>query len=378
MTERLLIRDADLIDHDGRRRGWLLIESGAIVGSDDGAEPGADRVIDAAGAVTTPGFVDLHNHGGAGIAFDDDTDPAAALAFHRSHGTTRQLLSLVSAPVDALERSLSRIAALTRSDPLVLGAHLEGPFLADARRGAHDPASLRNPEPNAVSRLLSAGDGALRMVTLAPERTGSAEAQERLQQGGVAVAVGHTDAGYDDARAAFDRGASILTHAFNAMRQIEHRAPGPVIAAVDAGAVLELILDGIHVHPSVAGAAFRMAPGRLALVTDAMSATGRPDGAYTLGGLDVVVADGSARLAGTSTLAGSVLTQDVALRQAIQHAGVDPVDAVTALTATPACALGRPDLGSFRPGARADVLVLSDDWSPDVVIAEGRVLTSFP
>ena len=378
MSERVLIRDADLIDHDGRRRGWLLIESGVVAGSGDGPEPAADRVLDASGAVATPGFIDLHNHGGAGIAFDDDADPAAALAFHRSHGTTRQLISLVSAPIDALEHSLSRIAALTRADPLVLGAHLEGPFLADARRGAHDPATLRDPDAHAVSRLLAAGDGALRMVTLAPERDGSAEAQERLQQAGVAVAVGHTDAGYDDARAAFDRGASILTHAFNAMRQIEHRAPGPVIAAVDAGAVLELILDGIHVHPSVAGAAFRMAPGRLALVTDAMSATGRPDGAYALGGLDVVVADGSARLAGTSTLAGSVLTQDVALRLAIEHAGVDPVAAVTALTATPARAIGRTDLGSFRPGSRGDVLVLSDDWSPAVVIADGRVLTPFP
>lgn len=378
MSKTVLVDGADLIDHDGRRPGWLLLSNGLITQSGEGRAPNADRVIDAAGAVVTPGFVDLHNHGGAGIAFDDDTDLAPALAFHRAHGTTRQLLSLVSAPIDRLERSLARIAAETGADPLVLGAHLEGPYLSNARRGAHDPDALRDPDPSDIARLLDAGDGTLRMVTLAPEREGSVAAQSVLQDAGVTVAVGHTDAGYDDARAAFDRGAGVLTHAFNAMRGIGHRAPGPVIAAVDSGAVLELILDGIHVHPSVAGAAFRMAPGRLALVTDAMSATGCADGAYALGGLDVVVADGSARLAGTSTLAGSVLTQDVALRQAIEHAGVDPVTAVTALTATPARAVGRSDLGSFRPGSRADVLVLSDDWSPAVVIADGRELNSFP
>jgi len=376
MTEKILIEDADLIDHDGRRPGWLLLANGLIADSGSGPAPGADRVIDAAGAVVTPGFVDLHNHGGAGVSFDDEADLEPALAFHRSHGTTRQLLSLVSAPIDRLERGLARIAAATRADPLVLGAHLEGPYLADARRGAHDAAALRDPEPSDVDRLLAAGDGALRMVTLAPEREGSAACQTMLQDAGVAVAVGHTDAGYDEARAAFDRGASILTHAFNAMRGIGHRAPGPIIAAVDAGAVLELILDGIHVHPSVAGAAFRMAPGRLALVTDAMSATGCAEGAYALGGLDVVVADGSARLAGTSTLAGSVLTQDVALRQAIEHAGADPVAAVTALTATPARAVGRPDLGSLRAGSRADVLILTDEWSPAVVIADGHRLNT--
>lgn len=377
MTETVLVTGADLIDHDGRRPGWLLLANGTIAESGDGPVPNADRVIDAAGAVVTPGFIDLHNHGAAGVAFDDDTDPAPALAFHRSHGTTRQLLSLVSAPVDRLEQALARIAAVTRADPLVLGAHLEGPYLAEARRGAHDPDALRNPDPSDIARLLKAADGELRMVTLAPEREGSAAAQTMLQDAGITVAVGHTDAGYDETRAAFDRGAGILTHAFNAMRGIGHRAPGPVIAAVDSGAVLELILDGIHVHPSVAGAAFNMAPGRLALVTDAMSATGCADGAYELGGLDVVVADGSARLAGTSTLAGSVLTQDVALRQAIEHAGVDPVAAVTALTATPARAMGRPDLGSLRSGSRADILILTSDWSPATVFADGRELNSF-
>jgi N-acetylglucosamine-6-phosphate deacetylase len=376
----LLVRDAVLLDTDGVRRGWLRTECHLIVATGTGdtwreQTHSAERVIDAAGATMTPGFIDLHCHGGAGIAFDDNDDISAAVELHRSHGTTRSILSLVSAPAAAQARSLSRIADITHRDPLVLGAHLEGPFLAPGRRGAHDPNTLTTPTADLVRQQVQAARGTLRMVTLAPELPGAAEAQDAFQDAGVIVAVGHTEADYDTARAAFDRGAKVLTHAYNAMPPVMHRAPGPVMAAVDADAVLELILDGVHLHDSVAEGLFRLAPGRVALVTDAMSGTGCGDGDYILGGLKVQMREGIARLAGTDTLAGSTLTQDVALRHAIFKLGVDPVKAVAALTSVPASLLGRYDLGFLRPGIRADLVLLDEDWHPVLVAAEGRILS---
>jgi N-acetylglucosamine-6-phosphate deacetylase len=158
------------------------------------------------------------------------------------------------------------------------------------------------------------------------------------------------------------------------MAPMLHRAPGPVMAAVDSGAVLELILDGVHVHPSVAAGLFRLAPGRVALITDAISAAGCADGTYPLGSLTLEVRDGRATLVGSDTLAGSVLTQDDALRRAIDVLGIDPVDAVRALTAVPAAALGRGDLGWLRAGNRADLVLMDDGWSPTLVVGDGAVL----
>lgn len=374
----LLVHGATLIDAHGAREGWVLTRGAVIAETGEGSgwrrhAREAARVVDAGGAVLAPGFVDLHGHGGAGVAYDDDADPAAALRLHRAHGTTRSVLSLVSAPIDAQERSLARIAGLAARDPLVLGAHLEGPYLAPGRRGAHDPAALTTPDPDLVQRQLRAARGFLRMVTLAPELEGAEQAQDAFQRAGVVVAVGHTEADYATAAAAFRRGARVLTHAFNAMPPVLHRAPGPVLAAVDEGAVLELILDGVHVHDAVSRGLLRMAPARVALVTDAMSAAGCGDGEHVLGGLPVRVSGGVARLARHGALAGSTLTQDAALRRAVRDLGIDPVEAVAALTSVPARALGRGDLGTLTAGSRAD-LVLLEDWTASLVVGEGREL----
>ena len=375
----MLVHDAVLIDGSGRRdRGWVRTSGDTIaeVGIGDGWQAeiaSGDRVVDAAGAVLTPGFIDLHSHGGAGVAFSAE-DPAEALAFHRSHGTTRTLMSLVSAPIERQATWLERIAEVAASDPLVLGSHLEGPFLATHRCGAHDPAVLMSPDPESVELQLAAAVGTLAMVTIAPELPGADDAIARFVDAGGGVAVGHTDADHDTARRAFDSGATVLTHAFNAMAPMHHRAPGPVVAAIDAGAALELILDGVHVHPSVAAGLFRMAPGRVALITDAISAAGCADGTYPLGTLTLEVRDGRATLVDSDTLAGSVLTQDRALRRAIEVLGIDPVDAVHALTAVPAAALGRDDLGWLRAGCRADLVLLDEQWAPTLVVGDGAVL----
>lgn len=356
---------------------WMLVDDATIVATGDGQHPNADTAVDVAGHWLVPGFLDLHGHGGGGFSFDDGPEAlAAALAVHRSHGTTRSVISLVANPIEQLATSLESIADLAAVDPLVLGSHLEGPFLAPQQRGAHNEAYLRQPQPAEVEELIGAARGTLRQVTLAPELPGALEAIDVLVELGVLVAIGHTTATHEIAREAFDRGARLLTHAFNAMPGIHHRAPGPVVAAFDDDRVtLELVLDGRHVHPPVAALAFTAAPGRIALVTDAMAAAGSVDGDYRLGSLNVAVRDGLAMLRGTSTIAGSTLTQDAALRCAITEVGIAPRDAVAALTLTPARALGLEHRhGMLAPGFVADAVLLDSRWHVASVWAEGLAL----
>ncbi|WP_394552877.1 N-acetylglucosamine-6-phosphate deacetylase [Agromyces sp. MMS24-JH15] len=399
MSGATVIHSARLVDVDGIvDDAWVRFEGDRVAarGTGDGwredaptgtdsttgtdaptTPPGPVDVVDAAGRTLAPGFIDLHVHGAGGAAVEGG---AAAidtlLAVHSAHGTTRSVLSLVSAPVDVLAGRLATIAEASRRDPRVLGAHLEGPFLDDGFRGAHDPAALRTADAAAVDALLEASEGELRQITIAPEHPGATDAIRRFAAAGAAVAVGHTGADYATALGAFDAGASILTHAFNGMRGIHHRAPGPVIAAMHAGHVtLEVVNDGIHVHPDVVGLAFRGAPGRVALITDAMAATGSADGRYLLGSLEVDVRDGVARLAEGGAIAGSTLTLDDALRRAVAECGVALVDAVAALTAVPAAAIGRSgDLGRLAPGFAADAVLLDAGLAVDAVWAAGRRL----
>jgi len=365
------------VDANGVVEGfWMLVDGDSIAATGTGDLPSADDTVDLAGRTLVPGFIDLHSHGGGGHAFDDGRAfIEAALHTHRQHGTTRSVVSLVASPMPALRLGLAVIAQLAAEDPLVLGSHLEGPYLAAGRRGAHHAAHLRTPAGGEIDELLEASAGTLRQLTIAPELPGAMTAIDALVASGVTVAIGHTDADYDLARAAFDRGARLLTHAFNAMPGIHHRAPGPVVAAFDDERIgLEVILDGEHVHPAVARMAFRCAPGRIALVTDAMAAAGSVDGDYRLGSVEVRVRDGVARLAGGSAIAGSTVTQDAALRRAI-GAGIDQVEAVTALTRTPARVLGLGDrLGLLAPGFAADAVLLDADWAVESVWGAGARL----
>ncbi|WP_448810854.1 N-acetylglucosamine-6-phosphate deacetylase [Agromyces bauzanensis] len=342
----------------------------------DGLAPDVS-VTDAAGRHLVPGFIDLHCHGAGGASAEEgDGAIRSVLAVHHAHGTTRSVLSLVTAPIEALAGRLASIARVAASDPLLLGAHLEGPFLDHEFRGAHDPAELRHADAASVDRLLEASSGCLRQVTLAPEHPGAADAIARFTGAGVAVALGHTGADFETALAAFDAGASILTHAFNGMRGIHHRAPGPVVAAMHADHVtLEIINDGVHVHPDVVKLAFSGAPGRVALITDAMAAAGAADGEYLLGSLQVIVAGGVARLLEGGSIAGSTLTQDEALRRAVVDSGIPLMEAVGALTETPAAAIGRAaDLGRLDPGYAADAVLLGDDLAVEAVWAAGTRL----
>jgi N-acetylglucosamine-6-phosphate deacetylase len=314
-------------------------------------------------------------HGGDGASFDagDHDEARLALRFHRRHGTTTTLASLMTASLGELERSLVSLAGLVESGELA-GVHLEGPFLNPARCGAHDPGLVRAPGRDELARLLAAGRGSVRMVTLAPELDGGLDAIRTVVENGAIAAVGHTDAGYELTRAALDAGATVATHLFNAMRPLHHRDPGPVPALLeDERVTLELICDGVHLHAGLVHAVLALAgPDRAALVTDAIAATGAGDGEYELGGRSVLVADGVARLAGSDTLAGSTLTMDAALRVAVS-AGVPVADAARSLSSTPARLLGLHErIGALEPGMDADLVVLDTDLHVEAVMTKGE------
>lgn len=288
-------------------------------------------------------LIDIHCHGGGGHAFGDTIEGTLAAAqAHRDAGTHAMVASLVSLPLSETVRQIGVVREAMARDSSLMGIHLEGPFLAAARKGAHDPNALAEPTAEVVHQLLSAGAGALRQVTIAPELPGALDAIEQFVAAGVVVAVGHTQADAALARQAFDRGATLVTHAFNAMHGVSAREIGPVGAALaDERVFVEVIADGLHVDPALLPVLFRAAPGRIVLVTDAMAAAGGRDGAYRLGSLDVEVRAGKAVVAGTNTLAGSTLRLGSAIEVCVE-AGVPRADAVAAATTVPRAALRWP------------------------------------
>jgi N-acetylglucosamine-6-phosphate deacetylase len=368
-----------LVTPGGIVDGWLETVGATITAFGPGEPPRpADR--DVAGQWVVPGFVDIHVHGGAGADFTTGSPEQARriVALHRRHGTTTMLASLVTADVETLAASIDALAGLVDEGELA-GIHLEGPFLAPTRRGAHDARLLRVPEPDVVDRLVSAGPTRVRMVTLAPEQPAAIDAVRRLVDFGVVVAVGHTDATYDQTRAAIDAGAAVGTHLFNAMRPVLHREPGPVPALLEDDRVtVELICDGVHLHPAAIRLVLRTATARrVALVTDAMAAAGAGDGDYPLGNRTVQVRDGVARQP-DGTIAGSTLTMDRAFR-CVVDAGASVEEAVTMASTTPAEALGLADeIGSITVGRGADLVVLDRTLHVAAVMVKGSWIEGGP
>ena len=395
----IAIRGARKIDARGvREHFWLTSADGVITatGTDEeefehacrsiAVDPADDtRIIDAAGRLLTPGYVDIHAHGSWERSFDDGPEGIdIARAGHAVHGTTRQVCSLITNPIDVMCENLRNVRAAMDRRPDVLGSHLEGPFLALARKGAHDPECLKDPVPELVEELLDAADGSLRQITIAPELPHGIDAIGRFAAAGVVPAVGHCDADYDMAKRGFDAGAGIITHMFNAMHGLHPREPGPIPAAVeDPRVTIEIINDGFHVQDPMVRLGFGFAPHRTAFVTDAMAATDCPDGPYKLGALDVNVVDGHARLVSNGAIAGSTLLLEVAVRRAVAVLGISPVDAVEAATLTPARTFGydRPNpvtgapLGLLAPGYAADLLLTDPEtWAVGEVWCAGRKL----
>lgn len=343
-----------------------------------GTTQGDGETFDLGDAYVLPGFVDMHCHGGGGAAFTtgDEAEARTVAAFHLAHGTTTMLASLVTAPVETLVKHAAALGGLA-AEGVVAGVHFEGPFLSAARCGAQDPAHLRAPDPDAFARMVDAAGGHARMMTIAPELPGATDLVARAVAAGVVAAVGHTDATYDETRAAIDAGASVATHLFNGMRPVHHREPGPVLSCLAAPEVTcELINDGVH----LAGAtvAYVAASSRAALVTDAMGAAGMGDGTYQLGSMRITVAGDTATLTGTDTIAGSTLTMETAVRRAVRDVGLDWPAVSVAASLAPARALGLADeLGSLEEGKRADLVVLDpDDLTVRAVMRAGVWVTA--
>ncbi|OBH52795.1 N-acetylglucosamine-6-phosphate deacetylase [Mycobacterium mantenii] len=356
---------------DGRvcRPGWLETSGGRITACAPGAPPRpADR--DFPDCTVVPGFIDMHVHGGGGASYTDADGIAGAAAFHLRHGTTTTLASLVTASPPELLSGVRALAEATRAGT-VAGIHLEGPWLSRAHCGAHDRTQMRDPDSDEIGALLAAGGGAIKMVTLAPELPGADAAIRRFVDAGVVVAVGHTGATYEQTKAAIAAGATVGTHLFNAMPPLHHREPGPALALLrDPRVTVEVIADGVHLHPDVVRAVIAAAGAdRVATITDAIAAAGRADGAFRLGAVPIDVVSGVARVHGTSTIAGSTATMDRLFGTV--HADAGLVAAVQTTAATPARALGLQRVGVLEAGYNADLVVLDADLRVSAIMVRG-------
>ncbi len=360
---------------------FISVEDGRIsrVWQQEEAEIPADaKVVNFGDAVLAPGFLDIHIHGGAGV--DAMRAPASEMPrlgkFLASHGVTGYFPTTVAAPMDATCAALERLADAIESEQnghpataKAVGIHLEGPFLSHKRRGVHPPENLVAPTVAIFDRLWQAARGQVRMMTIAPELPGALEVIAEAARRKVCVSIGHSDAEMPIAQQAVRAGARHATHTFNAMRPLDHRDPG-ILGEVltDNTLSADIVADGIHLSPAVVQI-FLRAKGteRAVLITDAISATGMPDGQYQLGPIEVEVKDG--RCTSGGSLAGSVLTMDRAVRNVTQFSNWTLRDAVRAATLNAARAVGTmKDYGTLVPGARANFVVLNSN---------GEVLKAF-
>ena len=370
---------------------FVVVEGGSVREVGRGFPPPGVAGVDLGDMLIAPGFIDVHVHGGGGAQVNCATREEVEASvrrmavFHSQHGTTALVATTVSDSHEALRTAVEGVAAACRpfsapssssgAGAVVLGSNLEGPWIARSRAGAHFPGALRPPSMSEFDDLLARADGTLRIVTIAPELEGALEVIAGAVRAGVVASIGHTDADHATAETAFNAGARLATHLFNAMAPIHHRRPGPVAAALaDERVSLEIIADGVHIDPALISLVATLAPERLVLMTDAIGATGTVPGRHRLGPLEVQVANGRAVLVGhEDTVAGSVLTMDRALELTVHMAGVPLLTALQATSLHPARVLGEQRKGRLAPGADADMVVLDEDLSLVATIVGGRV-----
>lgn len=362
---------------DGRFvRGGFSVENGQFAHVLEDV-PGPAEDLD--GALVIPGLVDIHVHGCAGADFSDG-DYAGLVRMARylaRRGVTSFAPASMTLPYDALDKAFHAAARLRREGladgARLMGIQMEGPFLSREKRGSQNPAYLRLPDWDRFLRLYDAAEGLLRIVDVAPELPGAVEFTRRASEK-CRVSVAHTAAGYDQAAAVFDAGATHLTHLFNAMSGIHHRHPGPIGAASERENVTaELICDGIHVHPSAVRMAFQLFPGRICLISDALRCCGMADGSYSLGGQEILLSGGVARLTG-GAIAGSAADLYQCMRRAVSF-GIPREQAVWAATALPARVIGREsETGAIADGRAADFVICGGELEPEAVYLGGKRL----
>ncbi|WP_030693141.1 N-acetylglucosamine-6-phosphate deacetylase [Streptomyces globisporus] len=373
MADHKVLAGAHVVLPTGTVENGRVIVDGARIA---GSAPEGAPTVDLTGHWLVPGFVDMHNHGGGGASFTSGTgdEVLKGVHTHRLHGTTTVVASFVTGGTDFLARRAGLLSELAEQGDLA-GLHFEGPFISPCRKGAHDETLLRDPDPAEVRKLIDAARGQARMVTLATELPGGLDSVRLLAEHGVIAAIGHTDATYEQTRAAIDAGATVATHLYNAMPALGHRAPGPIAALLeDERVTVELINDGTHLHPAALELAFHHAgPERVAFITDAMDAAGFGDGRYMLGPLAVDVKDSVARLVEGGSIAGSTLTLDRAFKRAATVDALPVESIVQAISANPARLLGMYDrVGSLEPGKDADIVVLDAGFELKGVMRKGE------
>jgi N-acetylglucosamine-6-phosphate deacetylase len=380
---RFTLRDAHLIDATTDiARGAITIEGTHIkaVECPEYSDQQQDSIIDTTGMIVMPGFIDVHTHGGGGYNLQT-TDAGEIRAYARwvpETGATSFLIVVIGVPGSIPEEQLrTAIEVLddqgNGAEPL--GIHLEGPYISVAMRGAHLPSWIRMPDESETEQLLALTDGHLRLLTLAPELPGASAMIRRLVNTGVTVSMGHTNATYEQSLEAIKLGVTHVTHCFNAMRPLLHRAPGPLAAVAQAEQVRgELIADGVHVHPAAMHALVKLlGPERIVVITDALAGAGAPEATFDFAGQPAKVIRGAARLS-DGTLTGSVLTMDQALRNMLLMTGVSLQQAVGMLTLNPALAAQVSHRkGRLKVGYDADVLIFDQSLALQATICKGAI-----
>jgi N-acetylglucosamine-6-phosphate deacetylase len=347
-----------VIDGEISKEVSLVINDGYIT-EITSAQQGSDEIIT---GTLLPGFVDIHCHGGGGHYFGskNSDDIQKVIDIHRANGTTTMLASLVSEPISTLKEQIERLLPFVQSGALA-GIHLEGPYLSPDKCGAHDPALLRDPIPAELQEFLDIADGAISMVTLAPELPHGLAAIEYLIERGIIVALGHSNADAEITKRAVEAGASVVTHFYNGLPKIDSNNPNITLQAlIEDSLSLELINDGVHVDQGATELLLRSAPGRVLLVTDAMSAAGASDGNYGIGALDVEVRNGVARLLSNGSLAGSTLTMKRAFEYLMNNFDTSLEYASYCASTLPARVLGIEYVGEIKVGALANFVEYRD------------------
>lgn len=386
----LIIRNARIIGRHDITPGSIAVDDGKICPLPETVSP-SDTVIDAGGRYLSPGFIDIHSHGGGGYDFLDGTPEAfrGAAELHAEYGTTTIIPTATSAAYEETAALLKVFEEVRKDTPIgadMPGIHLEGPYFAPTQCGAQDPRYVRSPDPDEYTRILDASDKIMRW-SAAPELPGSAEFAQSCLSHGVLPAIGHSDADYDEVQSALSAGFTHVTHLYSAMSTV-HRKNAYRYAGIVESAYLfdemtvEIIADGVHLPKPLLQMIYRfIGPDRCALITDSMRGAGMPDGTVSVlgslkNGLEVIIEDGVAKMPDRQAFAGSVATADRLIRTMVKTAEIPLTDAVAMATRTPAKIMGLSDRGTLENGKRGDIVLFDDEIHVALTVIGGRIVHS--